>query len=739
MTLATKPASPPADAATRPPVASVRPPVEGDQVLRRALAGARLLTARGIGMRIVSVASNLALIALVTPADFGLLAVVRGLTALAGNATDLGFAWALIRRPREPSREEYAGLAGVQLTIVLAILGTMVVRPRLLETVGSIPPAWHGWMLATLAATLVVPLGTGAKIRIERRMDYRRIAIYDVTSILLLNATLLGFAAIGRFTLGVFVATTAHVLYGNLLLWCWSPGPAPSLRVGRWRGLAGEFAGFSLGHLGFILNASATPLVVASLFGLTTAGVWSFAMRLGNILQVAFEGFRRAAIPAAAHLIDAPASLRRLVGESLLGAGRLTVPLIAAMVAGLPVVGVIWPRWAPAVPVAQLYVVGFGVSGFLAAGLTPAAVALRGAPVAIGEQATPMVVGWIGFFLLAALGSREIAWVVLPMYAALIAVLWLLTDRSVRPRSYPGLGRLGLGLLVAVAVTMGGEVLGAPPLPVAVVAGLLFAAVAWLGSGRGDWSGTRNLLVRLLGWRGLVLQSDPPTWDRYRWLRRHLRPGPGRVLDAGSGSGAFTLFAASLGRTAVGLSHDEAANGHAARRATLLGLTGRVRFRTVDLRRLPDVAGELGWFDQIYCLETIEHVRDDQRLLDDLAALLRPGGALLVTTPSADHPPLFGERLSPTEDGGHVRWGYTPAELTARCERAGLRVVATATLSGVVSQSLTNLARRLATRVGVRPAWALTAPLRVLLPLDRALTRLLRRPWLAVGVVGVKP
>lgn len=251
-----------------------------------------------------------------------------------------------------------------------------------------------------------------------------------------------------------------------------------------------------------------------------------------------------------------------------------------------------------------------------------------------------------------------------------------------------------------------------------------------------DWA--RDALIYLLGWPALVLQQDPPTWDRWRWLRHQLRPGALRTLDAGSGSGAFSIYAAERGNVVLGLSFDEEANVRAARRASMLGVR-RVGFRTADLRQLDVLAPELGCFDQIICLETIEHLLDDAGLVANLSALLRPGGRLYLSTPFAGHKALVGETLSQTEDGGHVRWGYTASQLATLFGAAGLQVVSESYLSGVINQWITNLLRRLTPPVGAHVAWVLTAPLRLLSWLDRPLTRLLKYPYLAVGVVGVKP
>jgi 2-polyprenyl-3-methyl-5-hydroxy-6-metoxy-1,4-benzoquinol methylase len=245
-----------------------------------------------------------------------------------------------------------------------------------------------------------------------------------------------------------------------------------------------------------------------------------------------------------------------------------------------------------------------------------------------------------------------------------------------------------------------------------------------------------NTLVKLLGWRATILHGDPAVVDRWKWLRRHLAAGPLDTFDAGCGSGAFTLYAASVGNRAVGMSFDEANQRKAEERGRILGLPN-ARFVAGDLRELGRFPGPLGPFDQVICCETIEHVLDDGRLVADLAALLRPGGRLLVTTPYKHYRPLRGDRVSGVEDGGHVRWGYTHEELRALLSAHGVEVVAEEFLTGAVTQKLMNLMRRIG-EVSARAAWGVTFPLRVLRVLDPLVTSLTRYPPLSVAVVGVR-
>jgi SAM-dependent methyltransferase len=243
-------------------------------------------------------------------------------------------------------------------------------------------------------------------------------------------------------------------------------------------------------------------------------------------------------------------------------------------------------------------------------------------------------------------------------------------------------------------------------------------------------------LLGALGWRAVVLYCDPCAFDRWLWIRRNLLPGRARTLDAGSGNGAFAMYAARRGNEVLALSDSQADQVRAERRARALGLNG-VDFRVRDLRQLDRVAEEIGLYDQVLCLEVIEHILDDRKLLRDLARVTRPGGRLLLTTPYRDHVPFFDEVMSGREDGHHVRWGYTHEEIAKLLGEAGFDAAEKGFVSGVVSQRVTNLMQRL-DRAYPHLGWGLTLPLRLLRPVDRPLTRLVGHPYLCISVVAVR-
>ena len=99
-----------------------------------------------------------------------------------------------------------------------------------------------------------------------------------------------------------------------------------------------------------------------------------------------------------------------------------------------------------------------------------------------------------------------------------------------------------------------------------------------------------------------------------------------RVLDAASGEGYGTSILATAGAASVvGIDVDPAVVAHARDRYGL-------EFRDGDVCQLPFPDEE---FDFVVSFETIEHVPDPERALDEFARVLRPDGLLMVSTPNA--------------------------------------------------------------------------------------------------------
>jgi 2-polyprenyl-3-methyl-5-hydroxy-6-metoxy-1,4-benzoquinol methylase len=246
-----------------------------------------------------------------------------------------------------------------------------------------------------------------------------------------------------------------------------------------------------------------------------------------------------------------------------------------------------------------------------------------------------------------------------------------------------------------------------------------------------DWA------ISLLGVRATALTGDPLMFDRWRFLKRHLLPGAWRTLDAGCGSGAFILYAGEIGNSGVGISFDEECNKKGKMRSEILHINN-INFITADLRELDQYSEKLGTFDQIICFETLEHILNDAKLIKDLSELLKPGGRIILTTPYKYYRHLPGDKVSPIEDGGHVRWGYSHQEIGALLEKHGLHVMVEENLSGFISQKLTHLIRLFSTCLPNMITWALIFPFRIFVVFDDLFTKIIKYPFMSIGVVGLK-
>jgi len=247
----------------------------------------------------------------------------------------------------------------------------------------------------------------------------------------------------------------------------------------------------------------------------------------------------------------------------------------------------------------------------------------------------------------------------------------------------------------------------------------------------------RNALLKLIGWKALILHGDLTVLDRLQWVSKHLSKGNARTLDAGCGNGVFSIYAAKTGNETIGISFDEAKNTMAKLRASMLKVSN-VQFIKHDLRKLNEAAKRLGKFDQIMCLETLEHIKDDRKLISDLCNLLKPKGKLILTVPHKKNKGLYELGTSKKEDGGHVRYGYSFSELEDIFNECGLNIKDKTYISGVISQKITSLMFFLNGIFGHTISWIITFPCRILQILDYQVTKLIKYPHLSIGVVGLK-
>jgi SAM-dependent methyltransferase len=165
----------------------------------------------------------------------------------------------------------------------------------------------------------------------------------------------------------------------------------------------------------------------------------------------------------------------------------------------------------------------------------------------------------------------------------------------------------------------------------------------------------RKLRVRETG-RRRYFYLTPGLYSLYRAVLANAAPFlSGRILDAGSGSGAWEHILRERGTVTT---VDVAAAGRPD--------------AVADLKILPFRGGA---FDAVFCSQVLEHERQPAELLPELSRVLRDGGALVLTAP----------HLSRLHDAPNDYFRFTAYGLRALAEDAGLQVGRLVPAGGLLS------------------------------------------------------
>lgn len=167
----------------------------------------------------------------------------------------------------------------------------------------------------------------------------------------------------------------------------------------------------------------------------------------------------------------------------------------------------------------------------------------------------------------------------------------------------------------------------------------------------------------------VIVRSKRATADHYLDLLVNAgAPKGARLLEIGCGAGNFLLQATKRGYDVTGVEYSPYA---CARARQTLGGVGRVLQGEIEV-----VAAEVAAFDIVVLCDVIEHVRQPADFLRKVLAALRPGGLLLVVTPSTASwsARVMGRRWMELKPE-HLFY-FSPATLTRQLTQSGFQDVA---------------------------------------------------------------
>ncbi|MCK4698915.1 MAG: methyltransferase domain-containing protein [Bacteroidales bacterium] len=182
---------------------------------------------------------------------------------------------------------------------------------------------------------------------------------------------------------------------------------------------------------------------------------------------------------------------------------------------------------------------------------------------------------------------------------------------------------------------------------------------------------TRKIFYKLLD---LLLLR---TWHVKKELRIFRKNSAGNlnVLDAGAGYGQYSFFMSGLSASwnikAVDVKKEQIDDCN--RFFSRINRDNRVVFEMADLVKFIDEEK----FSLILSVDVMEHIEDDENVFRNFHKSLKPGGLLLISTPSDKGGSDVHHHHSNSFIEEHVRDGYGVNEIKTKLEKAGFNNINT--------------------------------------------------------------
>jgi polysaccharide transporter, PST family len=319
------------------------------------LSGATYVAARGVNI-IVQVASTILLARLLSPYDFGLVAMVTALAAFAPVLIDFGTSDASIQKTHI-TEVEVSTLFWLN-TAIGAILTVFFAGGSGLIALVLGEPALTGIAILFSLTFIMTAVATQHYALMRRAMQFRHLAVIDVTSNVIGSVVgiVMAFRGWGYWALVAKPIVTGALTVIVAWMSCpWVPG-RPRLTPE-----AKELIGFGVGVTGFTLAdflATSDRLALAYFYGAGAVGYFQNAFLIySNVLVVLAESLHNVATSGLSKLRNSVDELKRSWAAAL----SLMSFISAAVFAVLTVTGqdfvvvLLGQKWAPAGPLLSIF------------------------------------------------------------------------------------------------------------------------------------------------------------------------------------------------------------------------------------------------------------------------------------------------------------------------------------------------------------------------------------------------
>ncbi|MBZ4689034.1 lipopolysaccharide biosynthesis protein [Cereibacter changlensis] len=272
--------------------------------------GALVTLMSQVVMMVTQVASVVTLSRLLSPEDFGLVAMCAPIIALLGMLQDFGLIAATVQKA-DLRREEVNFLFWVNIGISVSLTLLLIATAPLIALFYN-EPRITALIMALAVIIALNGLGAQHAALLHRRMAYRALAVISVLGAVSSLAVAAVWALIAPSYWALFggsLAGTLVLVGSNIACSRWRPG-LPR-RIEGWRGLLGFGAGITGFNLSNFFSMNLDKVMIGRAFGGVSLGYYDRAFKLVQLPSNAIcNPLARVMIPALSRMADEPHRFR---------------------------------------------------------------------------------------------------------------------------------------------------------------------------------------------------------------------------------------------------------------------------------------------------------------------------------------------------------------------------------------------------------------------------------------------
>lgn len=323
--------------------------------------GAITLAAQAVKF-VLQLGSTVILARLLTPADFGLVAMVTAITGFVAMFKDLGLSQATVQRATI-NQQQVSTLFWINVALSAALMALVAGLSPLV--------AWFygddrlvGITLALAGEFIFGGLTVQHGALLTRQMRFRALAIIDILSFTAGVAAALGMAWMGLGYWALVGMPAGQAVANCLLVWIasgWTPGrPARGSGVREMLKFGGNLAGFNLVNY---FSRNADNVLIGRFWGDAALGIYTWAYQLMMLPISHIAGpIQQVGVNTLSRLVSRPDDFARYYLQALNRICWATAPMVAILLVCAPEVVriLLGPGWESAARVFQI----LGITAF---------------------------------------------------------------------------------------------------------------------------------------------------------------------------------------------------------------------------------------------------------------------------------------------------------------------------------------------------------------------------------------